>query len=87
LAVARVLAGEFPILVLPSRDPSRSVEVLRARALTVHGHDWIRDGTDHLDAWVRSDQNRTLARHTVYTEDRSPDEVADEITAVFLGFL
>ena len=82
-AVAALLAAEFPILVLPSRDPAKSVEVLRSRSLAIHGHDWIRDGTDHIDAWVRSDQNRALARHTVHTEDGSPDEVADEITAVF----
>ena len=66
-------------LVLPSPDNRESLRVLRQRAIERNGGDWIMDGVDVLDQWVSGEQNRLLATVTVFTEARTPDEIADEI--------
>ena len=77
--VREALAPHDPILLLPSADPAMSIEVVRQRALARNGIDWIMDGVDIIDEWVRGDQNRRLAKLTLFTDGRSPDDLADEI--------
>lgn len=67
------------VLLLPDADPARSVEVLRARCISERGEDWIFDGFDFIDYWVRNWQNERLATTTVITGERTPQEVADHL--------
>ena len=67
------------VLLLPSPDPDRSVALLRERCVETRGTDWVHDGYDFLDHWVKDHCNRTLARATVYTEGRTPDETAGDV--------
>jgi shikimate kinase len=80
--VRGLLTDLHPVLVLPSPDLDRSWEVLRERSLRERDYAWVMDGVDLLDVWVRGPQNHELARSTVYTEGRTPGEVADEIAAL-----
>ena len=73
------LEGREPVLVLPSPDLDRSVQVLRDRSKSGRGMDWVLGDVDVLDLWVRSPQNHGLAARTVFTEGRTPAEVAAEI--------
>ena len=41
--------------------------------------DWVHDGYDFLDHWVKDHCNHTLAGATVYTEGRTPDETAADV--------
>lgn len=81
--VHEVLAPHVVVLLLPSPDADRSVETLRARALALNGMDWIMDGVDILDEWVRGAQNQLLATMTVFTDGASSEELADQIAAAF----
>jgi len=68
-------------LLLPSRDPERSIATIRERLRgdpERAGDDWDLE-VDFIRFWVTSDQNRSLARHLVLTEERTPEQVADEI--------
>ena len=67
------------VLILPSPDSERSLRVLRERAMERNGADWIMDGVDFLEQWVSGNHNRLLATVTMYTEGRSPSDVADAI--------
>lgn len=69
------------ILLLPSADLTRSVQVLRERSVRERDTDWIHDGYDFFDHWVRDPCNSRLARRTIYTDGRSPDDTRDEILA------
>ena len=72
------------MLLLPSADPEESVRVLRQRSLAERGgHNWVLDGNDLLDDWVRSDLNRALADAIVFVDGRAPRDVADEIVMRF----
>lgn len=75
----RVLAALRPVghvvLVLPSPDHERSVQVLRRRSLASKGTDWISgDGHDFLFQWVHDPGNRVLATTVLYTEGEEPAE-------------
>jgi hypothetical protein len=67
------------ILLLPAKDERVAIDVLRARAQDSRQMDWIFDGFDFIDFWVRDDQNRMLADVVLYTEDESPTETAARI--------
>jgi hypothetical protein len=56
------------ILLLPSPDPEESVRVLRTRRRT-----------DYLDYVVRHPCNYALAKHIVYTEGKSLEQIRDEV--------
>jgi shikimate kinase len=71
-------------LVLPSADLDESVAVLRARSLAEREMDWVMDSVDLIDRWVRGAQNHSLADVTVFTDGRTPEEVAIEIVR-YLG--
>lgn len=65
------------ILLLPSADTEESIRVLRQRAVELNGMDWVMDGVDILEQWVRGEQNRLLASVTLYTEGRTPEQLAE----------
>ncbi len=62
-----------------SPDPERSVAVLRERAVTSRGKDWIIEGHDWIARWVADPLAGELAAATVYTDGASPAESADEL--------
>ncbi|MCU0493968.1 MAG: hypothetical protein MUD01_20450 [Chloroflexaceae bacterium] len=69
------------VLLLPTADLQRSVEILRARSITERGWDWNPDGYDYIEHWVMDSCNHALATATIYTEGRTPEETCDEIIA------
>ncbi|MFB9676839.1 shikimate kinase [Streptosporangium vulgare] len=63
------------VLVLPSPDLERSVQVLRQRSLATKGTNWIsRDGYDFLHQWVHNTGNHALATTVLYTEGEEPEQ-------------
>lgn len=78
--VAKALASlEHVILLLPSPNLPRAVEMLRERSVRQRGDEWIRDGYDFIVHWVRDPCNARLATLTVYTEGRAPADTCDDI--------
>jgi chloramphenicol 3-O-phosphotransferase len=45
------------------------------------GIDWIHDGYDFIEHWVKDRCNHYLATLTVFTEGRMPQETCEEILA------
>ena len=77
MARLRALLAPYPnvILLLPSPDPAESVAIL---------HDRIRlrtgiDGVELNRYLMTSPCNRRLATHVVYTQEKTPQQVRDEI--------
>ncbi|MFD2079025.1 shikimate kinase [Actinopolymorpha cephalotaxi] len=66
------------VLLLPSADTMTSVRTLWERCRQ-RGHTWIHDGVDFIEHWVTDDQNRRLADRVLFTEDRDPDALVEEI--------
>jgi hypothetical protein len=78
--VRQVLAPYHNIvLVLPSPDLDLSVQILKERSLSQRGYDWIADGYDFIDHWVKDRCNHELTTLTVYTQDKTPQQTCDEI--------
>jgi broad specificity phosphatase PhoE len=78
--VQRVLAPcPNVLLLLPSPDLDRSVRILRERSVAQRGWDWIADGYDFMERWVKDPCNHDLATLTVYTEGQTPQETCAEI--------
>lgn len=77
--VATVLQHRYPILILPSPDLDQSVEVIRARSVASRDMDWRYGDVDFIERWVKDPANHVLARWTVYTENRTPHQTADDI--------
>ncbi|MEU8104642.1 shikimate kinase [Nonomuraea muscovyensis] len=72
---AALRAAGRVVLVLPSPDPERSVEILRQRSLAAKGTDWISaDGHDFLREWVRDPGVRVLATMVFHTEGEGPEQ-------------
>lgn len=70
---AALRPADHVVLVLPSTDHERSVQVLRQRSLATKGTDWIsRDGHDFLCQWVHDPGNHALATTVFYTEGEEP---------------
>jgi hypothetical protein len=67
------------VLLLPSTDLDRSVCLLRERCLSERECDWIRDGYDFIEHWVKDPCNHELATLTVFTEGKTPIETCEEI--------
>ena len=57
------------VLLLPSLDPEESVRVLKTRR-----------SPDFLEYLVRSPCNYALAKHVIYTEGKSLEQVRDEVS-------
>ena len=80
--VRDALVGTTVILLLPYRDPVRSLEVLRERSTATKGHAWIRDGVDYLHEWITSAQNRELATFVTEVGGLDPDQATEEVYEV-----
>lgn len=78
-AVAREAAATC--LLLPCRDLTEAVHLLRGRAVRDRGDDFRRDGRDLLHEWVHSEQTRRLADATGLTMGRNPDQTAEDVVA------
>ena len=63
------------VLVLPSPDPDTSVRVLKERQRVMV------DGMEVQEHFVKHHSNHDLAKLTVYTKGRTPEETRDEILA------
>ena len=70
------------ILLLPSSDLDKSVSILRERSIEERKRDWIHDGYDFMEHWVKDDCNHLLATATIYTEGKEPEQTRDEILEV-----
>lgn len=79
----RAALGQFRdvVLLMPDRDPERSLDILRTRLGEVRGHSWTLDGFDYLRFWVTSGHYEALASLVVYSDSRTPEAVAEEIAA------
>lgn len=69
------------ILLLPSSDHNKSIEILRERSLRIRNRDWIEEGYDFIKHWVEDEPNHKLSKFVVYTEGKTFDELAEEIVA------
>ena len=77
--VAQALKGAFVVLLRPTPDADRSVQILRERCRRAKWTDWQIDGVDWIHRWCTDQQDEQLADATVYTEGQSPEQVATEI--------
>lgn len=71
----------FPnvILLLPSPDIDETIRILKSRVpaeITPDMLDWFNDLNAHF---IRHKSNGELAKITVYTNERTPDETCDDI--------
>ena len=67
------------ILLLPSADLDRSVSQLRQRCIEKRNRDWIHDGYDFIEHWVKDDCNHDLATVTIFTDGKTPEQTCEEI--------
>jgi len=67
------------ILLLPTPDLDKSVSILRNRSIEQRKRDWIHDGYDFIEHWVKDDCNHILSTNTIYTNGKTPEETRDEI--------
>lgn len=77
--VKRTLAPyPYVILLLPSDDLDESIQILNER------NDYTPDGTLNINEhFVKHHSNYELAKFTVYTKDKIPDETCNEILSLF----
>ncbi|MBL4772551.1 MAG: hypothetical protein JKX98_02780 [Alcanivoracaceae bacterium] len=79
-SVKEALAGyQNIILLLPSADLDLSVSLLRKRSIEKRNKDWIHDGYDFIEHWVKDDCNHDLATITVFTDGKTPKQTCEEI--------
>ncbi|MCB8951662.1 MAG: shikimate kinase [Ardenticatenales bacterium] len=71
------------ILILPSPDAQRSIEILNERTQDLVGS--FGQGFDWNTYFVQHPANRKLAKFVVYTEGKSPEETRDEILDLVYG--
>ena len=78
LAKVRDLLAPYAhvILLIPSPDPDESIRILNAR--NEYDSDSQREVNEHF---VRHRSNYDLAKHIVYTKDKSPETICEEILA------
>jgi hypothetical protein len=69
------------VLLLPCVDLDRSVRLLRERCRSEREVDWIHDGYDFIEHWVKDSCNHDLATLTIFTEGKIPMETCEEIIA------
>lgn len=67
------------ILLLPTEDLDRSVSLLKERTINQRNTDWIMEGYDFIEHWVKDDCNHDLATITVYTDGKTPEQTCAEI--------
>lgn len=70
------LLAPYPhvVLLIPSPDLDESIRILNAR--NTYGSDDQREVNEHL---IRHHSNYDLAKFTVYTKDKTPEETCDEV--------
>jgi shikimate kinase len=81
----RVRAAMEPVtvvLLLPSSDVAESIAILRARRDVLHPKQ-AGQPTEVNEHFLRHPSNASLAKFTVYTKDRTPEQTAEEITNLF----
>lgn len=62
------------VLLLPSPNADESIEILNQR------EEWLREMQPNINEYfVRHSSNTRLAKHTLFTKDKSPQETCDEI--------
>ncbi|HNB50535.1 MAG TPA: hypothetical protein PK530_01250 [Anaerolineales bacterium] len=62
------------ILLLPTLDKDESIEILNER------EPFLRDITPNINAhFIHHPSNETLAKITIYTQDKTPEETCEEI--------
>jgi hypothetical protein len=77
--VQRALAPfDRVVLLLPSPDLDESVHILKERNRRERNGDWLIEGADHFERWVKDPCFRLLATRTFYTEGKTPEETAEE---------
>jgi shikimate kinase len=80
--VRRALEPYPVVLLLPSPDIEESIAILRARRDERHP-DQAGRPTEVNEHFIRHPSNARLAKFTIYTKDRSPEQTVNEIaTAV-----
>jgi hypothetical protein len=67
------------ILLLPSANLDRSIWLLKERCRSKRGDDWVKDGYDFIEHWVKDSCNHDLATLTIFTEGKTPMETCQEI--------
>jgi shikimate kinase len=72
----RDLLAPYPhvVLLIPSPNIEESIQILHSR--NGYDSDGQREVNEHL---VRHHSNYDLAKHIVYTKDKEPDQICDEI--------
>ena len=76
--VQRVMAPyPYVILILPSPDKEKSVQILNERTGRV-----VSAGFDFHEHFVKHHSNYDLAKHIVYTEGKTPAETCAEIVEI-----
>ena len=70
------------ILLLPSPDADESAEILKhrlIRMLTEAGKEFTDELFELNDYFIRHPSNRRLAKQVIYTKDKTPEEICNEI--------
>lgn len=70
------------VLLLPTPDPDESIRILREQTHKAKNWDCVLDGFDFHEYFVRHPSNHGLAKHTVYTSKKSPEQTRDEILSL-----
>lgn len=81
--VERLLTEWFPVLLLPSPDLNKSVEILRGRSIDERDTDWKHGEVDFIERWVKDPENHQIAQLTVFTAGQTPNETAAQIADAF----
>ena len=84
LARVETALAPYPnvILLLPSPDMDESLEILKdrlVRMLTAAGKEYSDELFELNETFVRHPSNRRLAKRVVYTRDKTPDQICDEL--------
>jgi len=84
LARVETVLAPYPnvILLLPSPDVNESVEILKSRLiwlLTKAGKEFTDELFELNEYFVRHPSNHRLAKLIIYTKDKTPQEVCDEL--------
>lgn len=72
------------VLVLPISDLDESVRILREREAGRNVGPYFLNSTefDYFAHWVKSHCNFDLAKYTIYTEGKTPEQSRDEVLAL-----
>lgn len=82
-AVQKALAGfQHIILLLPTADLNQSVALLKQQCIDKRDRDWVHDGYDFIEHWVKDDCNHDLATDTIYTDGQSPVQTCEQILKI-----